>query len=58
MYMSLGVHMCTSHLCFEIMKDEQFKDSAAQVCYPFYLFFVTHVFLMYYLFLLLKQIFI
>lgn len=44
MYMSLGDHMCTSRLCFEMKKDEQFKDSAAQVCYPFYLFLLLMYF--------------
>lgn len=43
MCMSLGVHMCTSLLCFEIKKDEQVEGSAAQVRYPIYLF-VIHVF--------------
>lgn len=44
MCMSLGAHMCTCHLCFEIKKDEQYEGSAAQVCCPFYLLFVIYIF--------------
>lgn len=58
MCMSLGAHMRTYHLCFEIKKDEQYEGSAAQVCCPFYLFFCYFCILMYYLFLFLKQILI